>query len=86
LHGKKEKQHEEPTITAKTDNKEITTKKAYTFDEVRIKHKEAYKPWTPELNHELTVMYFEGVKPRDIAKHFGRTGGAIRSRIKKLEL
>jgi transposase len=31
-------------------------------------------------------MYCEGVDKRDIAKHFGRTKGAIRSRIKKLEL
>jgi len=28
----------------------------------------------------------EGVNPKDMAKHFGRTRGAITSRIKKLEL
>jgi DNA-directed RNA polymerase specialized sigma24 family protein len=60
--------------------------KKYSVDEIRIKYKEAYRPWTIELDDELTVMYCEGINGRDIAKHFGRTRGAIRSRIKKLEL
>jgi len=62
------------------------SKKAYSVDEIRTRHKEAYMPWTQELDDELTVMYCEGVNVRDMAKHFGRTKGAIRSRIKKLEL
>lgn len=56
------------------------------YDQIREKHKDAYKPWTTELDDELTVMYCEGVNVRDISKHFGRTKGAIRSRITKLEL
>lgn len=60
--------------------------KAYSVDEVRTRHKDAYKPWTEELDDELTIMYCEGVNVKDLAKHFGRTKGAIRSRIKKLEL
>lgn len=60
--------------------------KAYSVEEIRTKHKEAYKPWTIKQDDELTVMYCEGVNIKDIAKHFGRTTGAIRSRIKKLEL
>jgi superfamily I DNA/RNA helicase len=62
------------------------TEKGYSVEEVRTKHKYAYKPWTTELDDELTVMYCEGVKVKDIAKKFGRTRGAITSRIKKLEL
>lgn len=72
-----------PKITNKTDNK---AEKAYKVDEVRTKHKDAYKPWTPELDNELTFMYCEGVNLKDLAKHFGRTKGAIMSRINKLEL
>jgi superfamily I DNA/RNA helicase len=53
---------------------------------IRIKYHDAYKPWTQELDDELTVMYCEGVNVKDLARHFGRTKGAIRSRIKKLEL
>ena len=69
-----------------TKKKETETSKAYSYEEVREKHKDAYKPWTSNLDEELTVMYCEGVNVRDMAIHFGRTKGAIRSRIKKLEL
>jgi DNA-directed RNA polymerase specialized sigma24 family protein len=60
--------------------------KSYSVEEVRTKHKDAYKPWTEELDEELTEMYEEGINIGSLAKHFGRTRGAIRSRIKKLEL
>ena len=46
----------------------------------------AYNPWTPQDDETLTVMYCEGKSKKEIAKHFNRTTGAIRSRIKKLEL
>lgn len=59
--------------------------KAYTVDQVREKHKGAYQPWTPELDKELLAMYSEGISGTDLAKHFGRTKGAISSRIRKLE-
>lgn len=60
--------------------------KTYSVDEVRKKHKDAYTPWTTELDDELTIMFCEGASVKDMALHFGRTSGAIRSRIKKLEL
>lgn len=63
-----------------------TDEKAYTVEEVRARHKNAYQPWTTEADDELTVMYCEGAKVKDMAMHFGRTRGAIRSRIKALEL
>ncbi|MDR0515962.1 MAG: hypothetical protein LBH25_02850 [Fibromonadaceae bacterium] len=47
-------------------------------------YSDAYKSWIEELDEELAGMYEEGINIRDLAKHFGRTGGAIRSRIKKL--
>ena len=40
---------------------------------VRRKNKVADKPWTMELDDELTVMYCEGVHVKEMAKHFGRT-------------
>ncbi len=70
----------------KEERKADTKEKAYSVDEVRTRHSGAYKPWTPELDEELTVMYCEGITTKDMAKHFGRTKGAILSRIKKLEL
>jgi len=81
--SEEEKQQAKST---ETNNQESKTEKAYSVDEVRTKHKDAYKPWTPELDTELTTMFCEGVNPKDMAKHFGRTRGAITSRIKKLEL
>lgn len=60
--------------------------KAYSVKKVRETYKGAYMPWTEALDEELTVMFCEGVNVKDLATHFGRTKGAIRSRIKKLEL
>lgn len=58
----------------------------YWLEEIRAKHKGAYLPWTVEYDNELTVLFYEGVKVKALAEHFGRTMGAIRSRISKLEL
>jgi hypothetical protein len=67
-------------------NKSPSNGKAYTYEKIRKKHKAAYKRWTDKLDDELTVMYSDGVNVPDLAKHFGRTKGAIRARIKKFEL
>ena len=82
----KEEKEELAVQKQKTEKKEPANDKAYSVETVREKHKDAYKPWTQELDDELTIMYCEGINIRDMAKHFGRTNGAIRSRIKKLEL
>ncbi len=60
--------------------------KAYLTEDLRKRHKAAYMPWTQKLDDELTIMYCEGESLNMMARHFGRTKGAIRSRIKKLEL
>ncbi len=84
---------EQINITEKIEENEtspacenITKEKAYSVATFREKHKDAYKPWTTELDDELTKMYCEGIHVKDLAKHFGRTKGAIYSRISKLEL
>lgn len=56
----------------------------YSQEEVRLKHNEAYMPWTEELDNELIVLYREGLTVKKLAKHFDRTAGAIRARIRKL--
>src|SRR5690554_2887021 len=73
------------TKKPKPTNKSPKTK-AYSVEEKRKSHKDAYKPWIPVLDDELTVLYCEGNSVKNMAIHFGRTQGAIRSRIKKLEL
>ncbi len=67
-------------------NSNHSKEKAYSVEKIREKHSGAYRPWTTELDEELTLMYCEGINVRDLSKHFERTKGAIRSRIKKLEL
>jgi len=80
------KEEKQQAKTAEKNKQESKTDKAYSVNEVRTKHNDAYKPWTSELDTELTTMFCEGVNAKDMAKHFGRTRGAITSRIKKLEL
>lgn len=86
--AKKEEKQQETTRNQTLLNKagEPISEKTYTVEEVRTRHNDAYRPWTQELDDELTVMYCEGVNVMDLAKHFGRSKGAICSRIKKLEL
>jgi superfamily I DNA/RNA helicase len=86
--SKEEKKKTATPAQARTPikKKDSGNDKAYSVDKIREIHKVAYKPWTEELDQELTVMYCNGAVLRDIAKHFGRTKGAIVARIKKLEL
>lgn len=58
--------------------------KAYNVEEMRKTHKGAYSPWTEELDEELAeLMGTKSVK--NLALHFGRTAGAIKARIKKID-
>ena len=56
------------------------------LEKKREKNKAAYKPWTENEDFELTEMYCNREKVKEIAFKLGRSRGAIRSRIKKLEL
>lgn len=62
------------------------TTKSYTVDEKRKHHKKAYAPWNAEADHELCVLAHEGLSVGQMAAHFGRSPGAIESRLKKLAL
>lgn len=46
----------------------------------------SYASWSPLEDGELERCYCEGMKIREMQEYFGRSEGAIRSRIKKLEL
>jgi len=60
--------------------------KAYSVAELRQKHPQAYARWSAEDDDRLEALYCEGRKNKELAAIFGRDPGAIRSRIKKLEL
>ncbi len=76
----------QPQVRKRENREKPQQPKSYDVEELRTRHHGAYSPWTPELDQELTVMFCEGVTLRELASRFGRTQGAIRSRIKKLEL
>ncbi|MCY1636472.1 hypothetical protein [Marinifilum sp. D737] len=59
------------------------------FDKIRkIKkeYKEAYKPWNREDDDELINLFFDGVPVGEMAIKLKRTKGAVRARIRKMEL
>ena len=58
--------------------------KAYTLADKSQTNKEAYKPWTEEMDETLRMLYESDLPIREIATHFARTKGAIISRLKKL--
>ena len=55
-------------------------------NEIKKTKKQAYQKWTEELDNKLTEMFCFGIPINEIAECTDRTVGAIRSRIKKLEL
>lgn len=61
-------------------------KLAYTVEEKRREHPRAYEKWPPEDDELLKEMYAAGHSVAELAKHFGRNNGAIRSRLNKLGL
>lgn len=65
---------------------ESSPKKAYSVEEFRTRYQDAYKPWTVDFDSELSALVAGGTKVKELSAHFGRTSGAIRSRIKKLNL
>ncbi|NOU60689.1 hypothetical protein [Marinifilum caeruleilacunae] len=59
------------------------------FDKIRkIKkeHREAYSPWNREADDELINLFFDGVPVGEMAVKLKRTKGAVRARIRKMEL
>ncbi|PXY01341.1 hypothetical protein DF185_07545 [Marinifilum breve] len=59
------------------------------FDKIRkIKkeHKEAYNPWNRQDDDELINLFFDGVPVGEMSIKLKRTKGAVRARIRKMEL
>lgn len=63
-----------------------TADKAYSVDQIRKSHGNAYMPWTADENRRLETLFKEGKTVKELSKIFERREGAIRSRIKKLGL
>jgi F-box protein, helicase, 18 len=84
--NKVSKQAMPPILAKKLSRQTLPGEKAYSVETVRKSYKDAYQPWTHELDTELTILFMDNINLRDIAKSMGRTKGAIVSRIKKLGL
>ena len=66
--------------------KQLTGTPTYSVYACRQEFPNAYDPWSEEDDWELTRMWCEGASVKELATHFQRKPGGIRSRIKKLEL
>ncbi|MBI2069861.1 MAG: AAA family ATPase [Elusimicrobia bacterium] len=62
----------------------MEAQKIYTLEQLRLRHPNAYKSWTPEEDAELLKQRQNGLAVRELAELFGRKRGAISSRLKKL--
>jgi hypothetical protein len=51
---------------------------------VKHHHVQAYEPWTTKDDDKLVKLYREGKTVKQLSEIFGRTSGAIRSRINKV--
>lgn len=80
------KSEEEHLNEEETPVIEIASSKSYSVEEFRTRHADAYKPWTNDVDLELSELFINGTKIKELSAHFGRTSGAIRSRINKLNL
>jgi len=63
-----------------------TKSKAYTKSDKQLKDAMAYEPWKKEDDKKLEKLFCEGKGINELSIIFSRNEGAIRSRIKKLEL
>ncbi len=69
-------------------NKDATTpnKAPSHMEEQKQLHAKAYAPWTTDEDARLKQLYLEGKRIGELMQIFERNEGAIRSRLKKLEL
>ncbi len=58
----------------------------YSIEATRREYPNAYTAWSQADDKELESMWCNGVPIEQLALHFGRKQGGIRSRIKKLKL
>ena len=66
--------------------KRLIGEPVYSVYACRQEHPNAFDPWTPEADSELSQMWANGNSVPEIADHFGRKQSAIIVRMKKLGL
>ncbi|WP_461643770.1 hypothetical protein [Labilibaculum euxinus] len=53
---------------------------------IKKENQQAYNPWSRKDDDELINLFFDGVPVGEMAIKLKRTKGAIRARIRKMEL
>ena len=62
------------------------TRKDKMIMEQKELYENAFEPWTPELDEELSRLHSEGLNKKNLSTIFKRSTGAIESRLKRLGL
>ncbi len=60
--------------------------KKYSVANIRLEHTNAYQEWTSDDDENLRKLKGDGKNISELAEIFGRQEGAIRSRLKKIDL
>lgn len=60
--------------------------KTYSVEEVRKSHPAAYQKWFPQEEERLIADFKAGVSVKELAQKLGRKYGAIRARLRRLNL
>lgn len=66
--------------------KQLLGEPTYSVEACRMDHPNAYMPWMQEDDDKLEQLFCEGKTTKELSEIFQRKQGAIRSRVKKLEL
>ena len=66
--------------------KQLLGEPTYSVETCRVDYPNAYMPWTQEDDDKLEQLFCEGKTTKELSEIFQRKQGAIRSRVKKLEL
>lgn len=72
-------------VTDKIELSKNQKEKAYSLEEIRKTKPKAYAKWTDDDDKKLLELDAEGKKPKELAKIFERSRGAIKSRLEKLK-
>ena len=83
---KEEKEKEEKKKPEKQSTGEKGAFAAYKDKIIAKGSTEAYQPWTKEEDQQLIREYRSGKTTKELSGIHRRTAGAIKSRLKKLEL
>lgn len=73
-------------LARSTETLQRVKEKAYSVENVRKTHPNAYCPWGEDEDENLVEYHLAGRPQREIAQLLGRNTGAIRSRLVKLGL